>query len=64
MKKLKLLQELRNLGWFLIREGGNHEIWGNGKGDQTAVGRHPDIPEPTAKAILRKATQCPGEVKK
>lgn len=64
MKKNKLLKELKDLGWYLIRQGRNHEIWGNGRGDQTAVGRHPDIPEPTAKAIIRKAKQCPGEVKK
>lgn len=60
MKKTKLLKELKKYGWYLSRQGANHEIWENGNGDKLAVGRHADIPEPTAKAIIHKAKACPG----
>lgn len=61
MKKNKLLKELKKYGWYFAREGKKHEIWTNGKGQQQAVGRHPDIPEETAKATIRMAKNNPGD---
>ncbi|MCB9229807.1 MAG: type II toxin-antitoxin system HicA family toxin [Deltaproteobacteria bacterium] len=61
MKRNKLLKELKKYGWILIRQGGRHEIWGNGMGCQEPVGRHPDIPEELAKKIIRTAKQNPGK---
>jgi len=31
MKKRDLEKELSRLGWWLKREGANHEIWTNGE---------------------------------
>ena len=45
---------MKQYGWYKFKEGGNHEKWTNGQGDFTVVGRHNDIPEPTAKSILKK----------
>jgi mRNA interferase HicA len=54
MKKRDLEQRLRALGWYLLREGTNHEIWTNGQ-DQTIVPRHREVNELTARGILRLA---------
>ncbi len=58
MKKRDLTNELKKLGWWLLREGGNHEVWTNGEISQP-VPRHTEINEYTAKGILRKAKQNP-----
>lgn len=60
MKTKDLKRRLTDLGWTLIREGGNHEVWGNGKGQQTAVPRHRETNELTAKAIIKNAENFPG----
>lgn len=60
MKKRDLEAALRSLGWFPIREGGNHTIWGNGKGETTQVGRHTEINEFTALGTIAKARRFPG----
>ncbi|MCL4513317.1 MAG: type II toxin-antitoxin system HicA family toxin [Candidatus Eremiobacteraeota bacterium] len=59
MKKRDLESKLRSFGWWLSREGGNHEIWTNGK-ETEPVPRHKEIAEPLVKKILRKAEAHPG----
>ncbi|MBI1909149.1 MAG: type II toxin-antitoxin system HicA family toxin [Deltaproteobacteria bacterium] len=54
MKKRDLEAELIRLGWWLLRQGGNHEIWTNGE-HTVPVPRHKEINEFTARGILRKA---------
>ncbi len=60
MKKRELESKLKNLGWKLERHGGNHDIWGNGKGKQEPVPRHNEIAERLAKKILKTAQKNPG----
>lgn len=58
MKKRDLELRLKELGWWLLREGGSHEIWTNG--DKTEpVPRHSEINEFTAKAIIKRAKNNP-----
>ena len=47
-------KHLKNLGWWLLREGGNHEVWTNGK-ETVALPRHNEINERLAKAIIKGA---------
>ena len=54
VKKRDLEKELKNLGWWLLREGGNHEVWTNGK-ENVAIPRHSEINERLAKAIIKGA---------
>ncbi|MBF0360546.1 MAG: type II toxin-antitoxin system HicA family toxin [Oligoflexia bacterium] len=53
MKKKDLEQKLKKLGWYLLRQGGNHEIWTNGE-DTEPLPRHKEINEMLAKHILKK----------
>lgn len=61
MKKKELERKLTKLGWKLKRHGSKHDIWTNGDGVEETVGRHPDIPEYTARKILRTAKANPGK---
>lgn len=54
MKKRDLEKKLKKYGWWLLREGANHEIWTNGK-IQEPVPRHREINEMLAKKIIKKA---------
>ena len=54
MKRRDLEQQLRQLGWWLLRRGAKHDIWTNGE-RELAVPRHREINEYTARAILREA---------
>ncbi len=60
MKKKKLERELTKLGWYLKKHGSKHDVWTNGSEEET-VGRHPDIPEYTARKILKTAKKHPGK---
>jgi mRNA interferase HicA len=62
MKKRDLEKKLSDLGWYFLRAGSDHDIWTNGK-DIEPVGRHREIPEGTARKILRTATRNPGGAK-
>jgi hypothetical protein len=62
MKKRDLEKKLSELGWYFLRFGSGHDIWTNGK-EVEAVGRHKEINEFTAKAIIRRATRNPGTKK-
>ena len=55
MKKIVLEQKLKELGWYFLRQGGNHEIWTNGELSEP-IPRHKEINEILAKKIIKKAT--------
>jgi len=49
-----LIRHLRNNGCKLVLEGSNHSIWENpANGRRSAVPRHREVPDPTARAICR-----------
>ena len=60
MKKKDLEKALKQLGWRLKRQGGNHEIWTNGE-DSEAIPRHREIREHLAKKILEFAKNRPAK---
>ena len=53
MKRRELIKMLEKAGWYLKRNGCNHDIYTNGK-DIEPIPRHPDINERLAKEIIRK----------
>jgi mRNA interferase HicA len=58
MRTRDLKARLRELGWWFLREGSNHEVWTNGKLNEY-VPRHTETKEPLAKAILKRAAANP-----
>jgi mRNA interferase HicA len=54
MKQRDLLKKMKELGWWKLREGSNHEIWTNGYIEEQ-VPRHREINENLAKKILKTA---------
>jgi len=54
MKKEELIKKLKELGWWFLKEGGNHEIWTNGK-QKIPVARHCEIKKSTSLGIIKKA---------
>ena len=54
MKLRDLKNALKELGFSLLREGGNHEVWSNSV-KTIAVPRHSEINEITAKSIIKQA---------
>jgi mRNA interferase HicA len=60
MKKNILDKELKRLGWYLLRQGSNHEIWTNGELTEP-IPRHREINENLAKKIIKKAIQNRGD---
>ena len=61
MKRRDLEKKLRELGWYLLRQG-KHEIWTNGELTEP-VPRHNEIDEYTARSILRKVAANPPKAK-
>jgi mRNA interferase HicA len=55
VKRKDLERKLRELGWEFKKHGGNHDLWQNSDGLQTAVPRHAEVNENLAKSILKKA---------
>ena len=53
MKRKDLVKLLENKGWYLKRNGGNHDIYTNGK-DIEPIPRHSEVNEKLAKAIIKK----------
>jgi predicted RNA binding protein YcfA (HicA-like mRNA interferase family) len=54
VKRVDLLRHLRRHGCRWVREGGEHSIWENpANRRRTAVQRHREIPNHTARAICR-----------
>lgn len=53
MKRRDLIKLLEKNGWWLKREGGNHDIYTNGN-DCEPVSRQREIKEPVAQAIIKR----------
>ncbi|MDE6580868.1 MAG: type II toxin-antitoxin system HicA family toxin [Ruminiclostridium sp.] len=53
MKRADLIKMLKRNGWYFIRNGGNHDIYGNEK-RMESIESHKEIPEPLAKAIIKR----------
>ena len=51
MKRKKLENELKMLGWWFLRHGGNHDVWTDGN-RQEPIPRHSEINEKLARSIL------------
>ena len=58
MKRRELERRLRELGWWLQRHGGKHDVWCSPDGSFTEyVPRHSEINERLARAILKRAKE-------
>lgn len=55
MKRRDLIKQLERLGFWYLRQGGDHELWTNGFGRPVPVPRHREIPETTAEGIIKQA---------
>ena len=53
MKRRDLIKLLERNGWYLLRNGGSHDLYTNGTVEEP-IQRHREIPEPLAKVIIRK----------
>lgn len=53
MKKRDLVKLLEKNGFKLVRDGGNHNVYSNGKKTE-AVPRHNEVSEGLAKAIIKR----------
>ena len=53
MKRRDLEKLLKQNGWYLLRSGGGHDIYTNGK-DTEPIPRHNEINEQLAKAIIKR----------
>jgi len=54
LKRQDLIRHLRAHGYHLVREGRGHSVWANpASGRQSAVPRHREIDDYTARAICR-----------
>jgi len=53
MKRKDLIKLLESNGWTKVREGGNHDIYTNGK-DIEPIPRHKEIAESLAKTIIKR----------
>lgn len=53
MKRKDLIKRLEKKGWYLKRNGGNHDLYTNGKRVEP-IPRHTEINERLAQAIIRK----------
>lgn len=49
---------MKDLGWWFLRHGGNHDVWTNGK-ETEPIPRHNEVNELLAKKILKKAKNSP-----
>lgn len=53
MKQRDLIKLLKKNGWEFDHHGANHDIYKKGT-EQEAIGRHKELPEPIAQAIIRR----------
>ena len=53
MKRRDLEKKFKKAGWWLERNGGNHDIWTNEK-DFEAIPRHKEVNERLAMAIIKR----------
>jgi mRNA interferase HicA len=59
MKKRDLENKLKDLGWWFLRHGGNHDTWTNGR-DIEQIPRHREVNEHLAKKIIKTAQKNKG----
>jgi hypothetical protein len=52
LKKIEALADQQGVAFTFVRAGANHDIYSFG-GRMVPIGRHADVPEPTARGILR-----------
>ncbi|MCX6102240.1 MAG: type II toxin-antitoxin system HicA family toxin [Proteobacteria bacterium] len=57
MKRRDLEKRLRQLGWYFLRHGGNHDVWTNGI-EREEVPRHNEVNELLARKILKHAQKA------
>ena len=53
MKRRELIKLLEKNGWYIKRNGGNHDLYTNRKQTEP-IPRHPDINERLARSIIKK----------
>ena len=53
MKRREIIKLLEKNGWYIKRNGGNHDLYTNGKQTEP-IPRHPDINERLARSIIKK----------
>ena len=53
MKRRDFIKLLERNGWYLKRNGGDHDIYTNGR-DNEAISRQREIKEAVAQAIIRR----------
>lgn len=53
MKRRDLIKRLEENGWYLKRNGGNHDLYTDGKRVEP-IPRHSEINEKLAQAIIKK----------
>jgi predicted RNA binding protein YcfA (HicA-like mRNA interferase family) len=53
MKRRDLIKLLEKNGWYLKRNGGNHDIYTNGR-ENEPISRQSEIKEDLAKAIIKR----------
>lgn len=53
MKRRDLIKKLQDNGWWLLRNGANHDIYTNGVKAEP-IPRHAEIKEHLAKSIIRR----------
>lgn len=53
MKRRDLIKLLEKNGWYLKRNGGNHDLYTDGNRIEP-IPRHPEIKERLAKSIIKK----------
>lgn len=53
MKHRELVKLLETNGWYIKRNGGNHDIYTDGRKIEP-IPRHPEINERLAKSIIKK----------
>jgi len=53
MKRKDLIKLLEQNGWYLLRNGNNHDIYTNGQSTEP-IPRHKEISELLAKAIIKR----------
>ncbi len=53
MKRTDLIKLLTKNGWYLKRNGGGHDIYTNGKNNES-IPRHQEIKENLARSIIKR----------
>ena len=53
MKRRDLIKLFENNGWWLMRNGANHDVYTNGKVTEP-IPRHSEIKENLAKSIIKR----------